>query len=92
MIYRYFYLSCVSAFQWVSGDKAQVQIVFESPLPDDLPLTHVGLLTDGVTVETFPAAPTLPPQTPYTVTLSLRPEGEGKLNINGMAIFWLWLN
>ncbi|WAR17216.1 TPPC9-like protein [Mya arenaria] len=69
-------------FSWVEGDIAEVQLLVHNPLPDNLPLTHIGLITEGLEVEAFPTSPTIPAEHGlYAVKIKLVPAAAGQLNI-----------
>ncbi|XP_041361446.1 trafficking protein particle complex subunit 9-like [Gigantopelta aegis] len=71
-------------FQWVEGDTCEVQIQVLNPLKDELKIQYIGLLTDGVEMEQFPANPTLPPESgPIHVKLLGQPKAAGQLRILG---------
>ncbi|XP_052763797.1 trafficking protein particle complex subunit 9-like [Mya arenaria] len=71
-------------FSWVEGDIAEVQLLVHNPLPDNLPLTHIGLITEGLEVEAFPTSPTIPAEHGlYAVKIKLVPAAAGQLNILG---------
>ncbi|XP_036826569.1 trafficking protein particle complex subunit 9 isoform X3 [Oncorhynchus mykiss] len=71
-------------FRWVQGDVCEVQLMVYNPMPFELRVEHMGLLTSGVEFEALPAALSLPAESGlYPVTLVGVPRTAGNINING---------
>ncbi|KAM6457563.1 trafficking protein particle complex subunit 9 isoform 2-T5 [Liasis olivaceus] len=71
-------------FQWVQGDVCEVQLMVYNPMPFELRVENMGLLTSGVEFESLPAALSLPAESGlYPVTLVGVPQSPGQINING---------
>ncbi|KAM8882831.1 trafficking protein particle complex subunit 9 isoform 1-T1 [Synchiropus picturatus] len=71
-------------FQWVQGDVCEVQLMVYNPMPYELRVENVGLLTSGVEFESLPAALSLPAESGlYPVTLVGIPQTSGNIAING---------
>uniref|UniRef100_A0A8C2KN42 Trafficking protein particle complex 9 n=1 Tax=Cyprinus carpio TaxID=7962 RepID=A0A8C2KN42_CYPCA len=71
-------------FQWVQGDVCEVQLMVYNPMPFELRVENMGLLTSGVDFESLPAALSLPAESGlYPVTLVGVPRTAGNITING---------
>uniref|UniRef100_A0A8C2TEK7 Trafficking protein particle complex subunit 9 n=1 Tax=Coturnix japonica TaxID=93934 RepID=A0A8C2TEK7_COTJA len=71
-------------FQWVQGDVCEVQLMVYNPMPFELRVENMGLLTAGVEFESLPAALSLPAESGlYPVTLVGVPQTTGQITING---------
>uniref|UniRef100_A0A8C3M394 Trafficking protein particle complex 9 n=1 Tax=Chrysolophus pictus TaxID=9089 RepID=A0A8C3M394_CHRPC len=71
-------------FQWVQGDVCEVQLMVYNPMPFELRVENMGLLTTGVEFESLPAALSLPAESGlYPVTLVGVPQTTGQITING---------
>uniref|UniRef100_A0A8C7IEZ9 Trafficking protein particle complex subunit 9 n=1 Tax=Oncorhynchus kisutch TaxID=8019 RepID=A0A8C7IEZ9_ONCKI len=71
-------------FRWVQGDVCEVQLMVYNPMPFELRVEHMGLLTSGVEFEALPAALSLPAESGlYPVTLVGVPRTAGNINISG---------
>ncbi|XP_034619557.1 trafficking protein particle complex subunit 9 [Trachemys scripta elegans] len=71
-------------FQWVQGDVCEVQLMVYNPMPFELRVENMGLLTTGVEFESLPAALSLPAESGlYPVTLVGVPQNTGQITING---------
>lgn len=71
-------------FQWVQGDVCEVQLMVYNPMPFELRVENMGLLTSGVDFESLPAALSLPAESGlYPVTLVGVPRTAGTITING---------
>nr|XP_022294206.1 trafficking protein particle complex subunit 9-like [Crassostrea virginica] len=71
-------------FCLVARDVCEVQLQVYNPLPDELRVTQMGLMVEGVDVEPYPCNPSIPAETgPYLVKLLCRPKTEGELAIIG---------
>uniref|UniRef100_A0AAX7V9Q3 Trafficking protein particle complex 9 n=1 Tax=Astatotilapia calliptera TaxID=8154 RepID=A0AAX7V9Q3_ASTCA len=73
-----------SYFQWVQGDVCEVQLMVYNPMPYELRVENMGLLTSGVEFESLPAALSLPAESGlYPVTLVGVPRTAGNITVNG---------
>ncbi|XP_016401360.1 trafficking protein particle complex subunit 9-like [Sinocyclocheilus rhinocerous] len=73
-------------FQWVQGDVCEVQLMVYNPMPFELRVENMGLLTSGVDFESLPAALSLPAESGlYPVTLVGVPRTAGNITINGFG-------
>uniref|UniRef100_A0A3P8Y5W5 Trafficking protein particle complex 9 n=1 Tax=Esox lucius TaxID=8010 RepID=A0A3P8Y5W5_ESOLU len=81
----YYCLCFVSLdFQWVQGDVCEVQLMVYNPMPFELRVENMGLLTSGVEFESLPAALSLPAESGlYPVTLVGVPRTAGNITVNG---------
>ncbi|XP_036293388.1 trafficking protein particle complex subunit 9 isoform X2 [Pipistrellus kuhlii] len=71
-------------FQWVQGDVCEVQLMVYNPMPFELRVENMGLLTSGVEFESLPAALSLPAESGlYPVTLVGVPQTTGTISVNG---------
>lgn len=71
-------------FKWVEDDVCEVALQVFNLLPFELKVTNMGLLTDGIPFESFPACLSLPAHSgPYPVNLFGTPRGKGELHILG---------
>uniref|UniRef100_A0A8C6NFM8 Uncharacterized protein n=1 Tax=Melopsittacus undulatus TaxID=13146 RepID=A0A8C6NFM8_MELUD len=71
-------------FQWVQGDVCEVQLMVYNPMPFELRVENMGLLTTGVEFEPLPAALSLPAESGlYPVTLVGVPQTTGQITVNG---------
>uniref|UniRef100_A0A673VLU1 Trafficking protein particle complex 9 n=1 Tax=Suricata suricatta TaxID=37032 RepID=A0A673VLU1_SURSU len=71
-------------FQWVQGDVCEVQLMVYNPMPFELRVENMGLLTSGVDFESLPAALSLPAESGlYPVTLVGVPQTTGMITVNG---------
>uniref|UniRef100_A0A3P9HP64 Trafficking protein particle complex 9 n=1 Tax=Oryzias latipes TaxID=8090 RepID=A0A3P9HP64_ORYLA len=71
-------------FQWVQGDVCEVQLMVYNPMPYELRVENMGLLTSGVEFESLPAALFLPAESGlYPVTLVGVPRTAGNITVNG---------
>ncbi|XP_076862208.1 trafficking protein particle complex subunit 9 isoform X2 [Brachyhypopomus gauderio] len=71
-------------FQWVQGDVCEVQLMVYNPMPFELRVENMGLLTSGVDFESLPAALSLPAESGlYPVTLVGVPRTTGNITVNG---------
>ncbi|KAL8584214.1 hypothetical protein ACOMHN_034900 [Nucella lapillus] len=72
-------------FKWVAEDVCEVQLQLFNPLDVDLRILYMGLLTEGVEVEVFPASPSIPPLSPLTVKLMAKVHSPGQLKVLGYS-------
>ncbi|XP_049709955.1 trafficking protein particle complex subunit 9 isoform X2 [Elephas maximus indicus] len=71
-------------FQWVQGDVCEVQLMVYNPMPFELRVENMGLLTSGVEFESLPAALSLPAESGlYPVTLVGVPQTTGTITVHG---------
>ncbi|XP_023236924.1 trafficking protein particle complex subunit 9-like isoform X1 [Centruroides sculpturatus] len=71
-------------FKWVEDDVCEVALQVFNLLPFELKVTNMGLLTEGIPFESFPACLSLPAHSgPYPVNLFGTPRGRGELRILG---------
>uniref|UniRef100_A0A8C2YZF9 Trafficking protein particle complex subunit 9 n=1 Tax=Cyclopterus lumpus TaxID=8103 RepID=A0A8C2YZF9_CYCLU len=71
-------------FQWVQGDVCEVQLMVYNPMPYELRVENMGLLTSGVEFESLPAALSLPAESGlYPVTLVGVPRTAGNITVTG---------
>ncbi|XP_036063818.1 trafficking protein particle complex subunit 9 isoform X1 [Onychomys torridus] len=71
-------------FQWVQGDVCEVQLMVYNPMPFELRVENMGLLTSGVEFESLPATLSLPAESGlYPVTLVGVPQTTGTITVNG---------
>ncbi|KAK3088481.1 hypothetical protein FSP39_019701 [Pinctada imbricata] len=71
-------------FNLVAGDLCEVQLMVVNPMPDELNITQMVLLTEGVEMEGYPANPIIPAQSgPCLVKILGRPKSAGDLALNG---------
>ncbi|XP_029447934.1 trafficking protein particle complex subunit 9 isoform X2 [Rhinatrema bivittatum] len=71
-------------FQWVQGDVCEVQLMVYNPMPFELRVENMGLMTSGVEFESLPAALSLPAESGlYPVTLVGVPRTTGQIAVNG---------
>ncbi|XP_014113115.1 PREDICTED: trafficking protein particle complex subunit 9 isoform X2 [Pseudopodoces humilis] len=71
-------------FQWVQADVCEVQLMVYNPMPFELRVENMGLLTTGVEFESLPAALSLPAESGlYPVTLVGVPQTTGHITVNG---------
>ncbi|KAL6072696.1 hypothetical protein STEG23_003805, partial [Scotinomys teguina] len=79
-------------FQWVQGDVCEVQLMVYNPMPFELRVENMGLLTSGVEFESLPAALSLPAESGlYPVTLVGVPQTTGTITVNGSGAVLFWL-
>nr|CAD7586985.1 unnamed protein product [Timema genevievae] len=73
-------------FLWVEGDPCEVHLELCNPLPFELKVSNMRLVTSGVVFESLPSSLSLPPDSgPHTVTLSGVPKEVGELQIQGYS-------
>ncbi|XP_033727368.1 trafficking protein particle complex subunit 9-like [Pecten maximus] len=71
-------------FCWVEHDMCEVQLQVYNPLPDELSIQQMSLMTDGVEIEAYPTNPTIPAESgPNLVKILSRPRSSGDLRILG---------
>ncbi|KAK6627902.1 hypothetical protein RUM44_010384 [Polyplax serrata] len=73
-------------YVWVEGDICEVMVKFLNPLPFDLKVSDVRLLTSGVVFESIPTSISIPPESGLQLcTLSGIPKEVGDLEILGYS-------
>lgn len=73
-------------FEWIQNDMCEVTLKVVNPLPHDVKLCDVRLLSTGVVFESIPQTLTLPPKLPTYVTLHGQPiECGGPVHIEGYS-------
>jgi trafficking protein particle complex subunit 9 len=72
-------------FLWVYGTKSEVIVKFLNPLPFDLQVNDMRLLSDGIVFESIPESVTLAPNSCSTVSLYGTPLEVGELEMNGYS-------
>ncbi|KAL5013151.1 hypothetical protein ScPMuIL_007421 [Solemya velum] len=71
-------------FCWVIGDVSELQLQVTNPMPEELIISQMGLLTDGVEIEVYPTSPSIPAHSgPYLIKMLVRPKTPGELTIFG---------
>lgn len=73
------------AFDWIQNDLSEVLVKLTNPLPFELPVTEMRLLTNGVVFESCPETIVLQPNQPTNVSLKGKPIEAGELNIQGYS-------
>jgi len=71
---------------WVAGDVGEVVVQLVNPIPVELKVSMMSLLTEGVQVEIYPSQLSLAPQSGpghYNMNLLVTPKEEGQLKILG---------
>ncbi|KAF9418907.1 hypothetical protein HW555_004427 [Spodoptera exigua] len=72
-------------YLWVEDDICEVQMKLTNPLPFELKVSKMRLLTSGVVFESIPETIILPPDSPTTVNLHGTPKEVGELQILGYS-------
>ncbi|KAK9505487.1 hypothetical protein O3M35_009531 [Rhynocoris fuscipes] len=73
-------------YLWVAEEECEVKLELTNPLPFELEVSNMRLLTNGVVFETLPLTVTLPPEVcRYPVTLTGTPKEVGELEILGYS-------
>ncbi|XP_032667363.1 protein brunelleschi [Odontomachus brunneus] len=73
-------------YLWVEGDICEVSMQLINPLPFELHVSNMRLLTNGVVFESIPESISLPAKSgPIAVTLAGRPKEVGDLEILGFS-------
>lgn len=73
------------SFLWVQHSKSEVIVKFRNPLPFELQVNDMRLLTDGVVFESVPESIVLQPNGCATVSLFGTPLEVGDLELNGYS-------
>lgn len=72
-------------FLWVEGDLCTVSLKLLNPLPFELKVSDMRLLTSGVVFESIPETVILPPDSATLVCLSGTPKENGELELQGFS-------
>lgn len=72
-------------FNWIQHDVCEVNVKLSNPLPFELQVTDIRLLTTGVVFEAFPQTVMLQPNVLTTVALHGTPIEKGDLDIQGYS-------
>ncbi|KAF9799525.1 hypothetical protein SFRURICE_018712 [Spodoptera frugiperda] len=72
-------------YLWVEDDICEVQMKLTNPLPFELKVSNMRLLTSGVVFESIPETIILAPDSPTTVNLHGTPKEVGELQILGYS-------
>lgn len=73
------------AFQWIQNDLCEVMLTLKNPLPYELKLSDMRLLTNGIVFESIPETILLPTLSTTHLTLSGTPIEHGSLEIQGYS-------
>ncbi|KAJ6628653.1 Protein brunelleschi [Pseudolycoriella hygida] len=73
------------AFQWVQNDLCEILLKLLNPLPFELRVSDMRLLTNGVVFESLPETVVLPTTTPTSITLHGTPIEHGSLEVQGYS-------
>lgn len=73
------------SFQWVQHQKSEIVIKLHNPLPFELQVNDMRLLTDGIVFESLPNSITLPPNDSSSISLFGMPVEVGELELNGYS-------
>jgi hypothetical protein len=72
-------------FKWVQYDKSEIAVKFQNPLPFELQVSDMRILSDGVVFESLPTSFTLPSNESLTISLFGVPLEVGELELNGYS-------
>ncbi|XP_017873060.1 PREDICTED: protein brunelleschi [Drosophila arizonae] len=72
-------------FLWVQNDLCEVCLTLRNPLPFELAVTDMRLLTNGVVFESVPQSVVLQPNVPTQVSLHGTPIETGQLDLQGYS-------
>ncbi|KAM8715640.1 hypothetical protein ACLKA7_002655 [Drosophila subpalustris] len=73
------------AFLWVQNDLSEVCVRLRNPLPFELAVTDMRLLTNGVVFESLPQTIILQPHVPTNISLHGTPIETGQLDLQGYS-------
>lgn len=73
------------AFLWVQNDLCEVCVRLRNPLPFELAVTDMRLLTNGVVFESLPQSIILQPHVPTNISLHGTPIETGQLELQGYS-------
>lgn len=74
-----------SEFPWIENDLCEVTLKLINPLPIELKVSNMRLLTSGVVFESIPESTVLSPDTPASLTLNGTPKESGDLEVLGYS-------
>ncbi|CAH0563486.1 unnamed protein product [Brassicogethes aeneus] len=72
-------------FLWVENEVCEIQVKLVNPLPFELKVSNMRLLTSGVVFESVPETVVLPPDVSTTLTLSGWAREGGELELSGYS-------
>ncbi|KAK9709008.1 Transport protein Trs120 or TRAPPC9, TRAPP II complex subunit [Popillia japonica] len=72
-------------FLWIENDLCEVSLKLLNPLPFELKVSNMRLLTSGIVFESIPETVILPSDTPTPLTLNGTPKESGELEILGYS-------
>ncbi|XP_057664018.1 protein brunelleschi isoform X1 [Diorhabda carinulata] len=72
-------------FLWVQNEICEVQLKLTNPLPFELKVSNMRLLTGGIVFESIPETIVLPPDVPTSLTLSGWARESGELELSGYS-------
>lgn len=72
-------------FLWIENDLCEVSLKLLNPLPFELTVSNMRLLTSGVVFESVPETVVLAPETPTLLTLVGTPKEVGELELLGYS-------
>lgn len=75
----------LTAFQWVQNEICDVTLTLKNPLPYELQVFDMRLLTNGIVFESLPESSVLPALSSATITLRGTPIENGSLEILGYS-------
>lgn len=85
MIPNTYLMSNLPDFLWVENDPCEVMLKLTNPLPFELKVSNMRLLTSGVVFESLPETVPLAPDVPTTVILHGTPKESGELQVLGYS-------
>lgn len=72
-------------FSWVKNEISEVDLILTNPLPFELKVSNMRLLTSGIVFESVPETVVLPPDIPTSVILSGWARENGELELSGYS-------
>lgn len=69
----------------MKNEQTEVQVILRNPLPFELKVSNMRLLTSGVVFESIPETIVLPPDVPTSVKLSGWARESGELELSGYS-------
>ncbi|VEN36763.1 unnamed protein product, partial [Callosobruchus maculatus] len=72
-------------FLWTQNESCEVFVNLLNPLPFELKVSNMRLLTSGVVFESIPETVSLPPDTPTSIVLSGMARESGELELSGYS-------
>lgn len=80
-------------FDWVEGDVCEIIIDLENPMPFELKVTSMMLITEGIQFESWASSVVLKAEKNFQpITLRGRPQGSGELRVVGYSSTVLGVN